>query len=146
VKKPTPFFILLMILLSLLISIPRIALARTYDYIYIREDGNIDPFTAPIQRSGDTYTLNENSSISLIIEKDDVVLDGAGFTLEGPGFGDSPPQINMTAVSNLTITNMVLRGPNHGIVMSNCSNIRLFENDIEISLGKWCSSRIFLKH
>jgi hypothetical protein len=75
VKKPTPFFILLMILLSLLISIPRIALARTYDYIYIREDGNIDPFTAPIQRSGDTYTLNENSSISLIIEKDDVVLE-----------------------------------------------------------------------
>jgi parallel beta-helix repeat protein len=125
-----------MILSITLVSLPEICIARTYDYIYINADGSIDPITAPIQRSENIYTLLGNTSISLIIKKDNIVLDGAGFTLEGPGFGDSPPRINMTAISNLTITNMVIRGPNHGIVMSTCSNITIIENDIEIRLGK----------
>ena len=70
------------------------------------------------------------------MKKDDILLDGANFTLEGPGFGDSPPRIDISNRKNVTIKNALLRGPNHGIVMSNCSNIKILENDIEIRLGK----------
>ena len=135
-RKYVSPLILLLIFFFMLVFFPEMGIARTYDYIFIKEDGSIDPITAPIQRSGNIYILKENTAISLIIEKDDFVLDGAGYTLEGPGFGDSPPRINMTGISNLTITNMVLRGPNHGIVMSNCSSIKIIDNDIEIRLGK----------
>jgi len=135
-KRIRSIIVLFVILSIVLVLLPEICIARTYDYIYIKADGSIDPITAPIQRNENTYTLLGNTSISLIIEKDNIVLDGAGFTLEGPGFGDSPPRINMTDISNLIITNMVIRGPNHGIVMSNCANIKILENDIEIRLGK----------
>ena len=52
--------------------------------IYIRHDGSIDPPTAPIQRDGDIYTLTDNIvNQSMMVEKDNTMIDGAGYTLEG---------------------------------------------------------------
>ncbi|MGB9915654.1 MAG: PQQ-binding-like beta-propeller repeat protein [Candidatus Bathyarchaeales archaeon] len=54
--------------------------------ITIKSDGSIDPATAPIQRSGNTYTLTANiSGYTIVIERDYVVFDGAGYTITGNG-------------------------------------------------------------
>lgn len=52
--------------------------------VVIRPNGNVDPASAPIQRNGNTYTLTGDVYAELTIEKADVVLDGAGYTLHGP--------------------------------------------------------------
>lgn len=59
--------------------------------IYIRQDGTVDPSTAPIQRNGDVYTFKGDISGSIIVERNNVVIDGAGFTLRGTGAEDYRP-------------------------------------------------------
>lgn len=55
--------------------------------ITILSDGSIDPSDAPIQRNGNLYTLTGNISTNnvngIVIERDDIVIDGAGYTLQG---------------------------------------------------------------
>ncbi|MCW4007592.1 MAG: PQQ-binding-like beta-propeller repeat protein [Candidatus Bathyarchaeota archaeon] len=54
--------------------------------ITIKSDGSIDPSTVPIQRSGNTYTLTANlSGYTIVIERDYIVFDGAGYTIMGNG-------------------------------------------------------------
>jgi len=52
--------------------------------VFIRPNGNVDPASAPIQRNGNTYIFTGDVYAELTIEKADVVLDGAGYTLHGP--------------------------------------------------------------
>jgi parallel beta-helix repeat protein len=61
--------------------------------IYIRPNGSIEPSTAPIQCNGDTYTFKENILGSIIVERSNVVIDGAGFTLRGTGAEDYRPSV-----------------------------------------------------
>lgn len=50
--------------------------------IYITADGNVEG-TTTIQRNGNIYTFTSNIEGSIVIEGSNVVLDGAGFTLQG---------------------------------------------------------------
>ena len=53
--------------------------------IYIRADGSIDPPTANITTSDYiTYTFTGNISDSIIVERNNIVVDGAGYTLQAP--------------------------------------------------------------
>ncbi len=56
-----------------------------YNTTYIRADGSIEPPTNLIRRDEDTYILLGNIFGSLVVERDDVVIDGAGFTIRGHG-------------------------------------------------------------
>jgi len=70
--------------------------------IFIMQNGNVAPSTAPIQRNGATYTLTENINSPIVLETDNIVLDGGGYTLQGDGTGVG---INMTC-SNVTVQNI----------------------------------------
>ena len=49
--------------------------------IYIRADGSIEPITAYITSTDNfTYTFTGNNYDSLEIERDNIIVDGAGFT------------------------------------------------------------------
>jgi hypothetical protein len=54
-----------------------------YGFIFIRPNGNIEPSAAPIQRNGNTYTFTGNIYDPIVLERDNIVLDGAGYTLRG---------------------------------------------------------------
>lgn len=51
--------------------------------IFIREAGSVDPATAPIERNGNTYTFIDDVYAPIIVDKDDVVIDGAGYSQIG---------------------------------------------------------------
>lgn len=51
--------------------------------IRILPDGNIEPSNAPIQRIGDVYRFTGDIYSPIVVDRDNVVIDGAGFTLEG---------------------------------------------------------------
>jgi len=74
--------------------------------IYIRADGSIDPPTAPIQRVGDVYTFTGNIYDSIVVQRNNIIVDGNGYTLEGPATG-----IGITlGGNNITIRNMTIKG------------------------------------
>jgi parallel beta-helix repeat protein len=52
--------------------------------VIIKADGSISPSSAPIMQNGNTYTFTDNLYAAIKIQKSDVILDGAGYTLSGP--------------------------------------------------------------
>jgi hypothetical protein len=52
--------------------------------IYIRQDGSIDPPTAPIRRNGDVYTFTGDAFARMYVQRGNIIIDGAGYTLRGP--------------------------------------------------------------
>ncbi|MEM1551148.1 MAG: M14 family zinc carboxypeptidase [Candidatus Bathyarchaeia archaeon] len=75
--------------------------------VYIRADGSIDPPDAPIKTYDNvTYTLIDDVSGSIIVERSSIILDGKGYALRGEGseFGiRSVGSVNVT-VQNIRIT------------------------------------------
>jgi hypothetical protein len=52
--------------------------------IVIQENGKIYPADAPIQIDGDTYTLTQDIYDPILIEKSNIIFNGAGHALIGP--------------------------------------------------------------
>jgi len=51
--------------------------------VHILEDGSVDPADSPISRDGDVYTLTGDITYSIVVEKDNITIEGAGYTLFG---------------------------------------------------------------
>jgi len=76
--------------------------------IYIRADGRVDPSTGLIIRDGNLYTLTSNIYGSIVVEKDDVIVDGAGYTIQGtmnPLGQGTGIGIDLSGRSNVTVRN-----------------------------------------
>jgi parallel beta-helix repeat protein len=102
------------------------------EIIYIRADGSIDPPTAPIQRDGSVYTFTDNISSDadgVVIERDNMTLDGAGCTVQGTGASGSKG-IDLSGRSNVTIKNVIIRYFWEGIILEYCSNNIISENNV----------------
>jgi len=84
------------------------------DTIYIKTDGSVDPPTAPIQRDGDAYTFTDNIYDSIVVERDNIVVDGAGYAVQGTGGGWG---IELSGRSNVTMRNMEIRAFYYGILL-----------------------------
>jgi parallel beta-helix repeat protein len=105
--------------------------------IYIRADGSIHPADAPISTADYvTYTLTDNIvgdvpqySSAIIIEKDDIIIDGAGYTLQGSkafsSFG-----MELVGRSNVTIKNMRITAFGVGIRLYSSSGNTVGRNNI----------------
>ena len=106
--------------------------------IYIRSDGTIEPSSAPIQRSGSVYTFTGDAlNSSLIVEADDVVVDGAGFLLQGNGrtggYRDADNYyvgISLTNRTNVTIKNTIIKEFDFGVMVASSSGISLVGNQV----------------
>jgi parallel beta-helix repeat protein len=98
--------------------------------IYIRADGSINPPTAPIS-SGDnvTYTFTANVNDSIVVQRDNIVLDGAGYMVEGTGAYESKG-IDLRGRSNVTIKNMEVKRFDYGVDLNFSSNNTLSGNTI----------------
>ncbi len=97
--------------------------------IIIRADGSVDPSGAPIRRKDDLYTLTANiasDADGLVIEKDNVILDGACFELLGGQSGGVG--INLTGRSNVTIKNLMIVDFDCGVLLDSSSNNRFYRN------------------
>src|SRR5512139_2300600 len=78
---------------------------EAYGTIYIRADGSVDPPTAPISSVDNvTYTITGNVYSFVVVQKDNIVVDGADNLLYGDGAYDSKG-IDLTGRRNATIRN-----------------------------------------
>jgi len=95
--------------------------------IYIRSDGTVDP-PAAIQRIGEVYTFTGNiADHTLEIQRDNIVVDGAGYTLQGNASGNG---IKLTNRTGVTIKNLELKQFRTCINILNSSNIIITGNTI----------------
>ncbi|MHC3129957.1 MAG: right-handed parallel beta-helix repeat-containing protein, partial [Candidatus Bathyarchaeota archaeon] len=78
--------ILLLILCFALISISEIGTVKAESTVYIRADGTVEG-TDKIQRNGNVYTFSDNINAEIIVEIDDVVINGVDYILQGNGDG-----------------------------------------------------------
>lgn len=103
---------------------------RASGTIYIRVDGSIDPPTAPIQRDGDLYTFTDNIYDSIVIERNNMTLDGAGYTVYGPGHFKKSEGLTLSGRSNVTIKNSQIKEFGYGIYIKGSSNISVYGNNV----------------
>ena len=87
--------------------------------IYIRSNGDVEPETAPIERSGSNYKLTGDIAMHTIeIQRDNIVLDGSGYSIQG----------------NESWMGLAIRlsdGGNNGIIIDRQSNINITGFTIE---------------
>jgi len=77
--------------------------------IYIRADGSIDPPTAPISTVDNvTYTFTDSIYDSIVGERNNIVLNGNGYTLQGTGAYAGETGIEFWTGSNVTIKNTTI--------------------------------------
>jgi len=97
--------------------------------IYINADGSITPSTVPIYSADHvTYTLTGNITANadgIVIERDNIILDGAGYTVAGSESGNGTTLVNR---SNVTVNNMTMKNFVDGIYLYSSSN-NIFSGD-----------------
>jgi len=126
-KKITATVALLLILSLMLVSIPEIGIVKAESTIYIRADGSVEG-TDKIQRDGNVYTFTDNIDGSIIVEKDNVVVDGAGYTLQGDGSGRGIDLYDDS--TSITIRNVQIVNFQFGVHLSNASYATIDSNYI----------------
>ena len=125
--------ILVMVLCFAVVSIPQITVVNSQsNTIYIRADGSVEG-TDRIQRVGNVYTLTENISRTVYVQRSDIVIDGAGFAINVDGshgvdlthwvwVGQNPSNL----LHNVTIQNLFMA---NGSVIANGGGNHTFYNN-----------------
>ena len=131
--------VLAFLLIGMLTFAFNIQPAKASGTIYIRADGSIDPPDAPISTVDYvTYILTGNISgvNGIVVERSNIIIDGAGHTLQGTGSGTGFYLLN---IDNVTITRTNIKGFSNGVYLVHSSNNILFENDITAieNMGIW---------
>jgi parallel beta-helix repeat protein len=128
-RKAISALMLALLLVGLLTMAFNIQPARAAAAIYIRMDGSIYPLTAPISTLDNvTYTFVDNLyDWRIVVEKDNIVIDGAGYTLQGTGSGNG---IDLSGRTNVTVWNTQIMGFGYGIMLSSSSNCNVIDNTI----------------
>ena len=126
-RKTVSGIMLSLMLISTLTLTLNIQPVKAEGTIYIRADGSVDPPTAPIQRDGDTYTFTDNVSEAIVVQRNNIVIDGASYTVQGTGNGIG---IDLSDRINVTVKNSRIAGLETGILLSGSSRNTLLYNTI----------------
>jgi parallel beta-helix repeat protein len=138
-RKPVSAIMLTLLLMSMLTLAFNIQPVKASGTIYIRADGSIDPPTAPITAVGNvTYVLTDNIHDSVVVERDNIVVNGAGYTVTGSGSGNGT---TLTGRSNVTVRNMTIKNFDYGILLyySSGNNVLSANN---VTANNYCGIRL----
>jgi len=127
-----------LVLLSTAVFVGFIRSAVAEETIYIRADGSVEGTTDISTVDNVTYTFTDNIfNQSIVVERDNIVVDGAGYTLQGTGSSEGIGT-NLTERSNVTIKNMTIKAFHSGIHLSESYENTISENNItNIHFGIW---------
>lgn len=120
-------------------QVVEVAEAQLSESVYITPDGSVTG-TDSIQRNGDVYTLTGNISGGIQVQKSYIVIDGAGYTLEGSGKLGATVGIDLsnsrgqdpsrTEINNVTVKNLRIINFYSGVSNENTNNNTFIGNYI----------------
>ncbi|MFC1487835.1 nitrous oxide reductase family maturation protein NosD [Thermoproteota archaeon] len=126
-------FILILLLSSVWITILNIGIVKAQGTIYIRADGSVEG-TDTIQREGNVYTFTDNIYDSLVVERDDIVIDGVGYSLGSPNSGLTQSSegigILVDGRDKVTISNVAIQNFLNGIYINSSSNSLITKSNV----------------
>lgn len=111
-----------------------------YETIYVRASGAVEGTTKIVTGDNVVYTFTENINGSIIVERDNIVIDGADYTLQGDG-GLNSVGIELFGRTNVTIQNTQIVNFQDGVWLKPYSNNNsiientFVDNDCAIELG-----------
>jgi parallel beta-helix repeat protein len=112
-KKWKYLIFLAIILLGLSASAFLVQRVEAYPSVSIRSDGSVYPSTANITSSDNvTYSFTADINAYLVVERDDIVVDGADYAVRGGGEGTG---VDIWGRRNVTIKNMKVKAFQIGI-------------------------------
>jgi parallel beta-helix repeat protein len=106
---------------------------------YIRSDGSVEPPSAPLEQSGNTYYLTgEIVDHTIKIQKDNIILDGANKSIRAsPVYTEAlmlpvgwHPAIHLDKNNNVTIKNVKLQECYSAIYVEESKNITITDNNM----------------
>ncbi len=119
--------VIALILISLMTSGIVCVLPANAQYqgdIILNADGSIIPSTAPIQVTGNVYTLTSDVTGRITVNRDNMVLEGNGHTITYSGSGPGNVYaLSLPDASNVTVKDFVIVEGWYGIVVGGNSNI-----------------------
>jgi parallel beta-helix repeat protein len=139
--KLTATIALTMLLIAFIMpfTLNQVNASTTYNYI-IKPDGKVYEGLTEVhgvfEVSDSTYTLLGSFSGSLMTQKGDIVIDGAGFTLTGPGAG-SGYGIRIDSVNNVTVTNFNVNSAGSLIELVNSEYSNINACNLTNGVGAW---------
>jgi len=112
---------------------------------YIRADGSIEPSTPPILTfDNTTYTLTDNITGSVIVERSNIIINGSGYALQGYGGLYNENGFTLFEVDNVTIKDTTIENFAWGIHLNSTTRIVLSGNHIthnqQDGIGSFASS------
>jgi len=97
--------------------------AKASGTIYIKADGSVEPSTANITSVDNvTYYFTDNNYDEIVVERNNRVVDGAGYTVQGTGAFLSEG-IDLSSRSNVTVKNTTIRNVYLGIYFELASQV-----------------------
>jgi parallel beta-helix repeat protein len=129
-RKASALTVFTMLLLSFLFYgiLVQTVESQSAETIYIKANGIVEG-TDKIQRNENVYTLTGNISVGIQVQKSYIVIDGAGYAIEGSGEevgidlsngrGQDPSR---TEINNVTVKNLRIINCYYGIGNENTSN------------------------
>jgi len=131
-KKMVSGIILTLLLISMLTLAFKIQPVKASGTIYIMADGSIEG-TASIQTADNvTYVFTANINDHIVIERNNIIIDGNEYTLEGPS---SENGIDLSGRTNVTVKKVQIKKFNYGIELSSSSNNTISGNNITGNMG-----------
>ncbi|MCZ2808896.1 MAG: right-handed parallel beta-helix repeat-containing protein [Candidatus Bathyarchaeota archaeon] len=127
-----PRFLVALILSLMLITLPEIGIVKAEGTIYIRSDGSVEG-TDKIQQDGNVYTFTDDIFDPIVVQRDNIVVDGAGYLLQGIGGGMGIHGITGVSIddrSNVTVKNIQMKNFFYSIRLRNSSNNTIYGNKI----------------
>ncbi|MEM3788300.1 MAG: NosD domain-containing protein [Candidatus Bathyarchaeia archaeon] len=153
-KKIVSALMLALLVISVLTAVLKVQPVKSsYTYggtIYILADGRVVPTDAPISTVDYvTYTFTDDIVIevpegarmsAIVINRNDIVLDGAGHMLQGVGIVYESTGIDLTERRDVIIKNIKISGFTFGIHLNYSSGIDIHGDDITNNgCGLWLS-------
>jgi parallel beta-helix repeat protein len=131
-----------LLVLSIIFAVQPIRLAHAngipappINRIFIESDGTVEPSTAPIMRNGNVYILTgEMPNSSIVVNRDNIVIDGAGHGIHGYGTSNYDGII-ISYRTNVTIKNLDISPFGHGVRMDYASNNTITGNKMRAFTG-----------
>lgn len=144
-EKVAPATILIFVLVGMLCLSFNVQKVEAGSTIYIKADGSIEPSEANITTTDNvTYTFTGNNYDSLVIERDNIIVNGAGYTIQAK----SGNGIDLSSRSNVTIKNVTVDASYCGVKLYYSSNNTISSCNVKnaqngISLGDSSDNSIY---
>lgn len=123
-------FVLVSFLAGILFFAVKVQTVKADGTIYIRPDGSIEGTAQILTTDNVTYFFVADINYTgIVVEKDNIVLDGAEHILKGNG-SNSGTGIYLGESSNVTVRNVQVTAFDSGIYLSGCKNCNISGNNV----------------